>query len=115
MLVRVGKSHHLADVRGYAYEHRLVAESKLGRRLIDGEQIHHIDGDKLNNNPDNIEPVATMADHRLKHRKRDTGRRLPREINQKILCACGCGSKFLKYDNSGRSRKFVSGHNGRIR
>lgn len=31
VLVRVGKKHHLADVRGYAYEHRIVAEQKLGR------------------------------------------------------------------------------------
>lgn len=31
MLVRVGLSHHLADVRGYAYEHRLVAEQKIGQ------------------------------------------------------------------------------------
>ena len=30
-LVFVGKKHHLADVRGYAYEHRLLAEKKLGR------------------------------------------------------------------------------------
>ena len=30
ILIRVGKEHHLADVRGYAYEHRLIAETKLG-------------------------------------------------------------------------------------
>src|SRR4051812_41815968 len=30
IIVRVGVGHHLADVRGYAYEHRLVAEQKLG-------------------------------------------------------------------------------------
>lgn len=31
--------HHLADVRGYVYEHRLVAEQKLGRRLVKGGDI----------------------------------------------------------------------------
>lgn len=36
MLIYVGKHHHLADVRGYAYEHRLVAEQMLGRRLEPG-------------------------------------------------------------------------------
>ena len=46
VLVRVGKRHHLADVRGYAYEHRLVAEEKLGRRLTPGEIPHHINGIK---------------------------------------------------------------------
>lgn len=34
VLIKVGTGHHLADVRGYAYEHRLVAERKLGRRLL---------------------------------------------------------------------------------
>lgn len=28
-----------------------------------------------------------------------------------ILCACGCGNKIFKYDNKGRERKFISGHN----
>ena len=46
VLVRVGIGHHLADVRGYAYEHRLVAEAKFGRRLLRGEVVHHADGDK---------------------------------------------------------------------
>lgn len=46
VLVRVGVEHHLADVRGYAYEHRLVAEEKIGRRLRDDEHVHHVDGDK---------------------------------------------------------------------
>lgn len=28
-----------------------------------------------------------------------------------IYCECGCGSSFLKYDDHGRIRRFVSGHN----
>lgn len=54
VLVRVGKDHHLADVRGYAYEHRLNAELMLGRRLEPDEQVHHIDGDKANNATSNL-------------------------------------------------------------
>lgn len=46
ILLRVGVGHLLADVRGYAYEHRVVAEAKLGRRLRKGEHVHHVDGDK---------------------------------------------------------------------
>lgn len=41
VLVYVGKKHHLADVRGYAYQHRLEAEKQLGRRLRKGEEVHH--------------------------------------------------------------------------
>src|SRR5205809_93254 len=33
ILLFVGKDHHLADVRGYAYEHRIVAEQAIGRQL----------------------------------------------------------------------------------
>lgn len=33
VLIRVGVEHHLADVRGYAYEHRVVAEQKIKRAL----------------------------------------------------------------------------------
>ena len=49
VLIKVGVGHHLADVRGYAYEHRLKAEVKLGRRLSPSEIVHHINGDKQDN------------------------------------------------------------------
>lgn len=39
----------------HAYEHRHVMEQKLGRKLKRGENIHHRDGDKLHNHPDNLE------------------------------------------------------------
>jgi len=68
VLIRVGKSHHLADVRGYAYEHRLVAEQKLDRRLATGEQIHHIDGNQQNNDPTNLFVTGSLAEHRRLHR-----------------------------------------------
>lgn len=65
ILVYVGKGHHLADVQGRAYEHRLVMEKKLGRRLESGELVHHKDENPANNHPDNLE-VSTRASH-IKH------------------------------------------------
>lgn len=115
VLRRVGIDHHLADSRGYAYEHRLVAEAKIGRKLEPGEQVHHIDGNKRNNSPANIEVIASLAHHRSKHRKPDSKLRMPGEANPKVLCGCGCGIRFYAYDSSGRPRLFVSGHNLRNR
>lgn len=113
VLIRVGVDHHLADVRGYAYEHRLVAEEKLGRRLLPGEIAHHDDEQKANNAPNNIEPL-TRAEHGKRHRKHDDkGLRDPGEPNKTIQCACGCGAELLHFDGQGRPRRFVSGHNAR--
>lgn len=112
MLIRVGVKHHLADVRGYAYEHRLVAEQKIGRRLKKGEQVHHIDGDRLNNSLVNLEVCSSIAHHREKHRKpRVKQLRKVGERNPLIECSCGCGESLRKYDGSNRPRSFVSGHN----
>lgn len=111
VLIKVGFDHHLADVRGYAYEHRLVAEEKIGRRLKKGELVHHIDHDKQNNKPENLEIVASIAEHRFQHRKKDSNRIRLDEKNSLVQCACGCQTHFQKYDCSGRPRKFISGHN----
>jgi len=105
--------HPLADVRGYVYEHRLVAEQILGRPLRQGEVIHHLDGNKQNNSPDNLRIEHSIAHHRLRHRKKVSNRRLPGEPNPIIECACGCGGKFYKYDDNGRPRRYISGHNMR--
>ena len=42
--------------------HRWVAEQKLGRPLSSDEVVHHVDHDKLNNDPDNL-VVLSRAEH----------------------------------------------------
>jgi hypothetical protein len=105
--------HPNADSKGYVYEHRIVAERKLGRPLNTKDIVHHIDGNKQNNRPKNLVIVDGHAEHQLYHRK-NKNRRKPGELNQLILCACGCGKTFYKYDSTGRPRRFISGHNGYI-
>jgi hypothetical protein len=111
VIVRVGTEHHLADVRGYAYEHRVVAEKKIGRRLRKGEQIHHVDGNRTNNAPDNLQVVASAAKHREAEGRRNFANRIQGQPNPLILCSCGCGKNILKFDSNGRPRRYLSGHN----
>jgi hypothetical protein len=51
------------DKRGYAPTHRIVMHDKLGRDLMPGEVVHHIDGDVANNHPDNLDVFASNAEH----------------------------------------------------
>jgi hypothetical protein len=112
VLVKVGFNHHLADIRGYAYEHRLVAERKIGRRLLPGEVVHHKNGVKSDNRPCNIEVFESLAHHFVEHRKEGSKvKRLPGESNPFVTCICGCGKKLRKYDTARRVRTYISGHN----
>lgn len=111
VLIRVGKDHPLADSRGYAYEHRLKAEEKLGRPLQPGEQVHHRDFRRANNRRRNLRVARSVAHHRELEGRRNYERRVKGEANPLVFCECCCGSRFRQFDAWGRARKFVSGHN----
>lgn len=57
-LIRLPIDHpfySMAVAQGYVPEHRLVMAQKLGRPLTNNETVHHKDGDRLNNNLDNLQ------------------------------------------------------------
>lgn len=58
--------HHLATTRGYAPEHRLVMERIIGRPLLPEEVVHHIDRNRLNNLPDNLQ-LMSQSEHAAMH------------------------------------------------
>lgn len=47
-------------------EHILIMEKRLGRKLKSDEVVHHIDGNGLNNNINNLE-VMTKREHQITH------------------------------------------------
>lgn len=57
--------HPYARPNGYLFEHRVIIEKKIGRYLLRSEKVHHINGIKDDNRPENLELIS-----QLNHTKR---------------------------------------------
>jgi HNH endonuclease len=70
VLIRVSSTEDYPGKRTanfiYVREHVKIIQDHLGRRLNDNEVVHHIDGDKSNNDISNLD-LCTQKEHNMCH------------------------------------------------
>ena len=64
--------HKRANTWGYVYEHVIIAERKIGRELFTDEVVHHKDGIRWNNDPNNLEVMDRIEHSKLNKRKNES-------------------------------------------
>jgi len=72
-MVQAPAGHPGTDSKGYIREHRLVMGQKLGRPLKKSEVVHHLNHDKLDNRPENLE-LMDLGSHTSLHHTGKVGR-----------------------------------------
>ena len=81
--------------------HRVIAKEKMGAEIYDGFEVHHIDGDKQNNHPDNLKVLSKEEHQALHEDQRDSKSNTEQDIRSYI-------SDRIKHLHSGR--KIVAGN-----
>lgn len=100
---------YLKDSKRVISYPKFLMEQKLGRELNSNEQVHHIDGDPLNNNIDNLE-IKLLGEHQKEHN--------PGKYEDRVTECDYCGKLFLwtakqqrtQYSNLSRKNRRQGNH-----
>lgn len=107
--IKLQKNHPCSfKNQGWGYEHNVVVYERTGLMPDKDIHVHHINGDKTDNRPCNLAIYDTSVHLRLHNLK--SNNKKPFEENYEIECACGCGQKLMRYDESNRPRDRIYGH-----
>lgn len=87
MYCRTNPPHPKANSKGLYPLHRVVAENKIGRPLVRGEDVHHKDENKANDDADNLDVLTKSAHAKLHKPARDL---------VEVVCGCCSGTFRLK-------------------
>jgi len=60
--------HYTRTADGWVFDHHLIAEEKLGRKVSENERVRFVDGDRSNLHPDNVE-IIKKGKANLRRRK----------------------------------------------
>ena len=93
-------SNNESNWKNYVYEHRYVAEKKLGRKLTKKEIVHHLDCDKLNNEQSNLIILADRRSHALLHAWIDAGANVHDSYVPKVTSNYGKPKPLCKICNN---------------
>jgi hypothetical protein len=75
------KSMKTKNWNGYVYEHIVVAEQKIDRNLVPGEEVHHLDLVRSNNDPRNL-LILEKSQHTALHNWISRGAPMSKDIGE---------------------------------
>ncbi len=80
-------SHPRANAFGFVYEHIVVAEKHI-RYLKPGEEVHHLNGIRDDNKPENLEIIESKGKHRREHARLRVAKAGGNPDTQRICAKC---------------------------
>lgn len=95
------KDHPLSDVNGKVYYHRHVLSVKIGKWMDRSYHVHHLDENKQNNDPSNLEMISPSR-HQRKHGFKNGTK------TKKVKICKHCSKRFITKDDSFCSQSCAS-------